>query len=185
MTSIYNDDDLYAIYRQKQKILGVFWAVTAVYAAICVACLCFFISLPYKDPMQTPIKTVVFALTPLYVLFLFPYMGIKYGRVRRYYRTLVQVSINRKSLETHYFYKFMKGYTNNGMDVHYCVFGVWNAKHREWRERNVYLDAEKALPDFQEGDEIRYITQSSYLLQYEILKRGVVTFEEVDEDDEV
>ena len=185
MTSVYNDNDLYELYKQKQKILGVFWIVTAVYAVLCGVCLGFYISLPYKDPMQTPIQLIVYLLTAPYVAFLFPYMGIKYSRVRRYYKALVQMSLSRKNLETHYFYKFNKNRTNIGVDVHHCVFGVWNAKHKEWREREVYSDAEKPLPDFKEGDEIRYVTQSNYLLQYEILERGVVEFEEVEDEEEL
>ena len=108
MTSVYNDNDLYELYKQKQKILGVFWIVTAVYAVLCGVCLGFYISLPYKDPMQTPIQLIVYLLTAPYVAFLFPYMGIKYSRVRRYYKALVQMSLSRKNLETHYFYKFNK-----------------------------------------------------------------------------
>jgi hypothetical protein len=184
MTSVYNDNDLYDLYKQKQKILGVFWAVTALYAVICIVCLCIYISLPYKDPMQMPIQLIVYLVTPPYIVFLFPYMGIKYSRLHRYYKMLVQISLNRKNLETQYFYKFNKNRTNIGLDVHHCVFGVWNAKQQEWREREVYADVAKPLPDFQEGDEIRYVTQSNYLLQYEVLERGVVAFEEVEDEEE-
>lgn len=183
MTSVYNDYDLLNVYKQRRKIFNVFLAVTGVYVAICLVCLLFYMSLPYNDPMQTPISMVVYLATPPYVVFLFPYMGIKYRRVNRYYRVLVQLSIGRKNIETHYFYRFIKNRSQkDNVDVHFSVFGVWDTKNKEWRERESYLDAEKPLPDFQEGDNVRYVTQANFIIQYDVLERGVVEFEEVDEE---
>ena len=60
-------------------------------------------------------------------------------------------------------------------------------------EREVYWDPEKDLPDFERGDLIRYITQSNFILQYEILEKSAVDlgsvfdyeyYEETDEPDE-
>ena len=37
MVQVYKDEDLYAVYRQKSRVLGVFWALTLTYIAFCVA----------------------------------------------------------------------------------------------------------------------------------------------------
>ena len=39
MTILFNDGDLYGAYRQKRRIFNIYWAVLAVFAAICVASL--------------------------------------------------------------------------------------------------------------------------------------------------
>ena len=51
-------------------------------------------------------------------------------------------------------------------------------------EREAYFDVEKPLPEFEEGDLVRYITQSNFIIQYEILQKRALEFEEVDEDEE-
>ena len=47
--------------------------------------------------------------------------------------------------------------------------------------REAYMDAEKPLPDFSRGDLVRYITQSNFIIQYEILAKEVLEIEEIDE----
>ena len=51
-------------------------------------------------------------------------------------------------------------------------------------EREAYFDVEKPLPEFSEGDLVRYVTQSNFIIEYEILEKHALEFEEVDEDEE-
>ena len=46
MISVYTDADYLAVYKQKKRIFGVFLGITAVYLAICIAFLLYFMSLP-------------------------------------------------------------------------------------------------------------------------------------------
>ena len=80
--------------------------VTLGYLAFCVAWLVYYISLPYNDPKQLLPKWSVWSVTVLYVVFLYVFMGIKYSRVRRYYKMLTYVSTGLKHEETNYFYCF-------------------------------------------------------------------------------
>ena len=127
-------------------------------------------------------KLCVYVATALYVVFCYLFLGIKYSRVRRYYKTMYYMSLGLKSVEMNYFYCFdEKVLQKETIDVHSCIFEIWDRKYKEWLEREVYCDPEKPLPPFEEGDEILYVTQSSYLLQYEIKQKKAVEFEEVDE----
>ena len=92
MTSVYCDADYLAVYKQKKKIFGVFWAVLAFYLAFCIAWLVFHISLPYNDPMQALPKWCVWSVSAIYVVFLYVFMGIKYSRINRYYKMLSYLS---------------------------------------------------------------------------------------------
>ena len=49
-------------------------------------------------------------------------------------------------------------------------------------DREVYADTEKKLPPFEGGDYVQYITQSNFVIQYNILQKKALEFEEVDED---
>lgn len=185
MVSVYSDADLLSVYKQKRKVLGVFWTVTLVYAAFCIGWLIYHISLPYNDKMLFLPKLCVFSASAIYVIALFPLMGIKYSRIRRYYKALVNFSEGLKNEEKNYFYMFEEhNLQKDNIDVTYCLFETWNKKKHEWMERAAYFDPEKPLPDFGSGDYVQYIVQSNFILQYRILERGVFEFEEITEDEE-
>ena len=182
MIKIYSDEDFNAIYEQKRNIFNVFLFVTFVYLVICVSCLIYHISLPYADPMLELPKWIVYIVTVIYCVFAFPFLGIKYYRARKYYKMLYYVSEGMKNDEQNYFVRFencqlQKDY----VDVVSCIFMTWNKKKHEWMKREAYIDAEKPLPDFGRGDLVRYITQGNFIIQYEILERGVFEIEEIDE----
>lgn len=183
LTSVYKDEDLLSVYKQKQRLWSIFVAVTLVYLTFCIGWLIYFTGLPYKDSMQKWVEVAIYSATVAYVVFCFLFMGIKYGRVRRYYKTLYFMSVGLKNVEKFHFYCFdEKVLQKETIDVLSCIFEQWDNKHKEWLEREVYCDPEKPLPPFEEGDYVKYITQSSYLIQYEILEKHALEFEEVEDE---
>ena len=179
MQSVYTDADLLSVYKQKKKVMGVFWLVTLVYAAFCVTWWIYYMSLPYNHSMQKVCKAMVFVASPIYVIALFPLMGIKYSRVSRYYKALLNFSCGKKNVEKNYFYTFEKhNLQKDNIDVTYAIFEAWNKKKQEWMEREAYCDPEKKLPDFGSGDLVQYVVQSNFIVQYRVLERGVLEFEE-------
>lgn len=182
---IYSDADLLAVIKQRHRILNVFFAVTFAFAAFCIGWLIYYWGLPYKDPMQALPKTMIFVATGIYIIFLFPFMGIKYSRVNRYYRLLCTISEGKKNEETCYFAFFAeKDLQKERVDVVSCVFKTWNTKKQEWREREVYFDVQKEWPDLEQGDHVRYVVQSNFLIAYDVLQRQALTAEELGESDE-
>lgn len=185
MTTVYNDDYYLSVYKQKQRIFGFFWSVTAAYAAFCVAWWIYYMSLPYAAPEQTLPKYCVYVATALYVAFAFPYLAIKGSRVRRYFKMLTYVSVGLKNEEKNYFYTFTKkDLQKDNIDVLGCVFETWSKKKSEWLDREAYWDAELPPPALESGDYVRYIVQSNFIIQYEILQKKALEFEEVDDDEE-
>ena len=185
MVSVYNDADYLAVYKQKQKLWTIFCVITAVYLAYCITWLVFHISLPYKHPMDKLATAMVFLATALYVVFIFPYLAIKYSRVRRYYKLVGHLSSGIKNEEKNYFYCLEeKSLQKDNIDVIGCIFETWNKKKCEWMDREAYFDLEKPLPPFDSGDYVQYITQSNFIVQYRILQKQALEFEEVDEDGE-
>ncbi len=184
MITVYSDENFQAIHAQKKKILGVFWGITLFYIAFCLGWLVYYTCLPYKDPMQALPKACVFVASALYVIFLFPFMGIKYSRVRRYYKMMYYLSEGIKNEEINYFLCFeKKDLQKDYVDVISCVFTTWNKKKNEWMEREVYFDLEKEKPDFEQGDLVKYVVQSNFIVQYEIVKKHAIEFEYEDEED--
>ena len=185
MTSVYSDADYLAVYKQKKRIFGVFYAVTFVYLAFCIAWLVYYISLPYADPMQSLPKMCVYIASALYVVFAFPYLAIKGSRIRRYFKLMTYLSDGLKGEEKNYFYAFEKKLLQkDNIDVWGCVFETWNKKKQEWMDREAYWDCEKPLPEFDSGDFVQYIVQSNVIVQYQILEKKALEFEEIDEGEE-
>lgn len=185
MTSVYNDAHFLSVYKQKKRIWWVFMSVTLTTLAFCVAWWIYYMSLPYNDDRQTLPKMIVYVVSILYIIFCFLFMGIKFSRVRRYFKMLTYVSEGLKYEERNYFYCFdEKSLQKDNIDVIACVFETWNKKKREWMERETYFDPEMPTPDFGSGDYVHYVVQSNFVIQYEILQRHALEFEEVDDDEQ-
>ena len=103
MTKVYNDADFLAICKQKRNVSLVFWTVTLAYLVFCVGWLIYHISLPYASKNATLPKVLVYVATGLYTIFAFPFLGIKYGRIRRYYKMMYYLSEGIKNEEICYF----------------------------------------------------------------------------------
>ncbi len=183
MVSVYNDADYLSAYKQKQRTWWVFVVITLVYLAVCVAMTIYNASLPYADPKAWIPQWTIYILTVIYMIFTFPYMAIKYSRVRKYVNMLSNVSTGLKLEECNYFYCFDdQPLPKENVDALSCIFQSWNKKKQEWREREVYFDPEKPLPPFECGDFVRYVLQGKFIVQYEILEKRALEFEEVEED---
>ena len=185
MVSVYNDADYLSAYKQKNKIFSVFWAITAVYLAFCIAWWIYYMGLPYNDPRQTLPKALVFVASGLYIIFAFPYLSIKGSRIRRYFKMLTYLSEGMKREEKNYFFTFQKkSLQKDNIDVWGCVFETWSKKKSEWLDREAYWDNEKPLPPFESGDYVKYIVQSNFILQYDILEKHALEFEVIDDEEE-
>ncbi len=185
MIKVYTDEDFNQVYEQRKKILYVFLGVALVYLAACIACLCYHISLPFGDQKSIIPKIIVGVLTAIFVCFAFPFLSIKFYRVNKYYKMLYAISHVIKNKEENYFVKFEKDtLQKDNIDTVTCVFMTWNRKKQEWMRREVYFDAEKELPEFGRGDLVRYVTQSNFIVEYEILAKSVLEIDEIDEYDE-
>ena len=180
MQLLYSDADYAAIYKQRRTVLHVFYAVTGAYLAFCIGWLIFHFTIAYKDPLDLLPRAMVFVASIAYVLFAFPYLTIKYRRVNEYYKLFKQFGEALKMEETNYFYGYQaETVEKNHLDAYSCIFATWSKRMHDWTEREIYVDVEKALPDFERGDLVRYITQSNFLLGYEIIQKHAMNFDDL------
>ena len=183
MVKVYTDADYLSAHNQKRKIFWFFMLITFIYAGVCTACILYHTSLPYGENALWA-KIIVYTLSVIYALFAYIYLAIKFSRVRRYTKMLDNLNVGIKSVERHYFFEFRKqSLQKDNVDAVAGVFGVWNNRRHEWQEREVFFDKEKPLPPFDNGDLVRYITQGSMMIEYEIIQKQALEFteEEVDE----
>lgn len=171
MTKLYTDADLWDAYRQRRRILGWFFGVTGLYFAGFLALLIYYIMLPYEDPNQTWVIAVACVWTALYIIFLFPYMGICFKRSNAYCKMLRFISVGLKEYSVAPFAGIEDWTTRDGVDVNVALFRVRNIKRDEDMIRQIYVDGEKDFPPFEEDVPVRIISQGNLLIEYEIINQ--------------
>ena len=169
MTVIFNDSDLLSAYSQKRKIFWFYMLVLAVFAALCITCLVVFMNMPYKAPAQAIPKWIVYVASVLFVIFSFPYLGIKYLRIRKYYKLIAYLSVGLKQVNESKFLRYEDYETKDGVDLYILIFSEWNAKKSEYIHRKIMFDKEKPLPEFQGGDIVRFLSQGNLMVAYEVI----------------
>ena len=176
MVSVYSDADYQAALQQKKTIWTVFWALTGVYLLFCIAWLIYYTTLPvYPEADRVLPQAMVYLATAAYIVFVVPFVGIKLARVRKYCKMMGFLSLGIKNVDTSYFMGFYKKQLQkDSVDVISCVFREWNKKRRDWTEREVYFDNEQDWPEIERGDWVRYVVQSNFIIQYEVLRAGAM-----------
>lgn len=170
MTRLYSDEDLWNAYMQRRKLLGIFFAVTGVWLLAVVGFFTYYIMLPYEDPNGTWVIAVTSVVTALYLIFLFPFMGISFKRCNAYCKMLKYISLGLKEYAVVPFSGIDDWTTHDGVDVNVAEFSVPNFKRDGTMIRQVYVDGEKDFPPFEEGVKVKLITQGNLLVEYEIIE---------------
>lgn len=167
MIKLYDDNDFWNVRMQRKKLLwGFIGATVAVFLAL-VGFVTYYIMLPYKDPNRTWVIAVTCVLVGLYLVFLFPYMGISFKRCNAYYKAMRFISIGLKESATLPFEYVDDWTTHDGIDVNVAVFAVKNIKRDEVMHRQIYVDGEKDFPPFEEGKTCKLVSQGNLLIEYE------------------
>lgn len=170
MVELYSDGDYWDAFIQRRKILAVFWAVTSVCLLAFVAFIVWYTQLPYRSPDGPWVIAGTCVLVALYMIFVFPFMGIKFKRSNAYCKMLKFISLGLKECSVMPFEDIEDWVTRDGVDCNVAVFSVKNIKKDEPMRRQIFIDGEKEFPPFHAGDLVRVISQGNLLIAYEILE---------------
>ena len=168
MIKLYRDDDLWDAVIQRRKILAVFAGVTAAFAAVFVTLTALYTQLPYADPTGPWYVAAVCVAAAAYLIFTFPFMGIKFKRSNAYCKMLRFISAGLKEQSFMPFEDIEDWITHDGVDCNVAVFAARNIKKDEPMRRQIYVDGEKEFPPFVVGRYVRIISQGNLLIEYEM-----------------
>lgn len=169
MEKLYRDADLWDCVIQRRKILAVFWAVTAAVFGIFLGFTIAYTQLPYQDPAGPWLIAATCVAVAAYLIFVFPFMGIKFKRCNAYCKMLKFISVGLKEYAVMPFEDIEDWVTHDGVDCNVAVFAVKNIKKDELLRRQVFVDGEKEFPPFEVGTSARVILQGNLLIEYELL----------------
>ena len=168
METISQDQDLIAAFSQKRRLFWIYIAVAAVFAALLIGCIVWFVSLPYEDDLAYLPQLILCVGACLFIIFSYVYLGIKFQRSRKYYKMISSLSIGIKHVNNSYFLRYDEPELKDSVDYYVLTMCEWSKKKSEYLDRKIYCDKEKPLPAFQAGDKVRYLTHGNIMIAYEI-----------------
>ncbi len=168
METIFQDQDLIAAFSQKRRLFWIYIAVAAVFAALLIGCIVWFVSLPYEDDLAYLPQLILCVGACLFIIFSYVYLGIKFQRSRKYYKMISSLSIGIKHVNNSYFLRYDEPELKDSVDYYVLTMCEWSKKKSEYLDRKIYCDKEKPLPAFQAGDKVRYLTHGNIMIAYEI-----------------
>ena len=175
MIEYYTEAELNAVKRQRTRNLIFYFVTLGIYLALSAVAIAFYTTLPYSGYRDTAktiavIKAVHYSVTAVFVIFSFIFLGIKYRRVRRYYKTCVHISTGLKETSTGSFIEYDENIQDkDGVDFKALIFLEWNKYKKDFFERKVLVFYEKPFPEIPENANVTYVTQGNVLVSYEIL----------------
>ena len=168
METIFQDQDLIAAFSQKRRLFWIYIAVAAVFAALLIGCIVWFVVLPYEDDLAYLPQLILCVGACLFIIFSYVYLGIKFQRSRKYYKMISSLSIGIKHVNNSYFLRYDEPELKDSVDYYVLTMCEWSKKKSEYLDRKIYCDKEKPLPAFQAGDKVRYLTHGNIMIAYEI-----------------
>ena len=168
METIFQDQDLIAAFSQKRRLFWIYIAVAAVFAALLIGCIVWFVSLPYEDDLAYLPQLILCVGACLFIIFSYVYLGIKFQRSRKYYKMISSLSIGIKHVNNSYFLRYDEPELKDSVDYYVLTMCEWSKKKSEYLDRKIYCEKEKPLPAFQAGDKVRYLTHGNIMIAYEI-----------------
>lgn len=175
MIEYYTDAEMYSAKKQKKKTLAIYFIVLGGFVAASLCFLAYFWTLPYAGYRDTArkisiIKGAHYSLTAIFVIFSFIYLGVKFKRVNRYYKTCVHISTGLREQSVGSFLEYDENIQDkDGVDFKSLVFIEWNKYKKDFFERKVLVFYEKPFPEIPKDANVSYITQGNVLVSYEIL----------------
>ncbi len=170
MTEFFVNDEFTQAKKQKNITLMIYFIVLAVYLFISLGLWLWFRTLPYMAKEITTVKIIHYPLTFVFMIFSFIYLGICYKRVNKYYKLTKNLITGLKETSTGSFFEYDESLrTKDGVDFKSLVFLEWNKYKKDFYERHVLVLREKSFPQFEENQNVRYVTQGNVLISYEIL----------------
>ncbi len=180
MTVYYKESDFLKVKKQRRLVLMTFFIMLGVYLIISAGILTWYLILPYKSPTIVWVKAAQHSFSLIALVTLLMFMGIKFKRVNRAYRTGYNLIYALKDTSTGNFLEYDETLQDkDGVDFKSLVFIEWNKYKKDFFERKVLVFNEWDFPEIPLNSNVRYVTQGNVLYSYEILDDGEASQEEI------
>lgn len=169
MVQVYSPSDYVTTKKQKDAFLKTFFITFGILIAANVAMFVFYVLQEYETVYRTPLLIASMVSCSVYAVVYYILFTLKYRRIESYRKMLYYVEYGLKHENANAFVRVDSMVVErDGVEFVTLVFLEWSEKKQEYFERNVLFDREKPLPEFKNGDFVRFITQGNKMIAYEL-----------------
>ena len=166
----YKEELLNETLKQKKKTIKIYFLVLACYLLASIVLFLWFRIQTYNSKTIKWIKFIHYTLSLLMLLFTFIYIGVKYKRVKSFYRALDNVKNGiRETYEAEFIGYEEKITYKEGVEYKALLFKEWNKYKKDFYERKVLVFYELDFPEIEKGKKVKFVTQSNLLVEYEYI----------------
>lgn len=156
---------------QRKKMFIVLFIIIGIYLLISAGLFIWYTTLPYKSPTISTVKAIEYIISGIFVFIIVVFMGIKFKRVNKFYVKCTEILTGLTEQGFGSFIEYDNSlHTKDGVDFKSLIFLEYNKNKQNFFERAVLVFYEKPLPEFSEGQNVKYITQGNVLKSYEIVE---------------
>ncbi|MBR1868312.1 MAG: hypothetical protein IJ800_07045 [Clostridia bacterium] len=172
MKNLYEEEDYTEAKKLKSRLLTIYFIALAVAVCGCAVLFVFFMLLPYpsNDVIEGQKNLYLFGVTAIsvvFVIFSFIYLGIPYKRAKKYFAMFEDIKTGQKQYSVCTFLQNDLSVSEvRDVEFHTMVVLEWSDKTQEYMRRNVLVDKEKQMPQLKNGDIIKIMTHANVLLSY-------------------
>jgi len=167
MVQVYSESDFKKSGLRRKKLLAVYLAATAAAIGLCV--LFILMRNSWNRDLMLFLNA---ALTAAWGAFTMGFFSLKYAPVFKYIKFLKAYKAGITDEGSGIFLRFEDEIkTQYGVKVYAMVCEVKVVKRQDFPERRILIDREKAKPDIQEGQKVKFRTHGGVLVAYDIIEQ--------------
>ena len=170
MIKYFQDDDFEIAKKRRNKMLIGFFIILGVYLAFSAGMLVWYLLLPYKSGTIGTVKLIHYVVGAIMVGGMFVYLGLPFKRANKFYHMVKNMQNGIRESSTASFFEYDETLQEkDGVDFKALIFLEWNKYKKDFFERKVLVFYDRPFPQFNENDNVKFITQGNVLISYEIL----------------
>ncbi len=168
MTEFYTTSYLDDIKNKKRNLLISYFAALFIVISMILAIMIIYSKQPFGTDLRTPFLIAIIVLTVIFIIYSFIFFSISYGRIKKYYNYLYNALFCKPEFAKVTVLSVYKD-VREVVGVEFYTLNVlcWSNLKNDYVERNVYVDCEFGVDNFNKNDVLSVKLNANYLLGYQ------------------
>lgn len=167
MTELYSTSYLDKIKSKKQNLLISYFAILFITLALILTIMIIYSNEPFGTNLRLPFIIVLVIITVAFITYSFIFFTISYGRLKKYYNYLYYALFSKTEITKVTVISVTKEIREVvGVEFYTLNVLTWSNTENDYVERNIYVDCEIGVDNFNKNDVLTVKLNANYLLAY-------------------
>ena len=168
MTEFYSTSYLDNIKNKKRNLIISYFVALFIVFSIILTILIIYSNEPFGTNLRIPLLVTIILIIVLFIIYSFIFFTISYGRIKKYYNFLYYAIFSKHEIAKVTVISVYKDVREIlGVDFYTINVLCWSNLENDYVERNVYVDCEFGVDNFNKNDVLTIKLNSNYLLGYQ------------------